>query len=115
MPKSQELSHLFAAVVTMEESDSVFEAVDKLRDATLLYTQVTLRVSSCDSMLCVAQLPLNLTEWMFREAMAVHGAINKCFLLRSEYSGKYELCPEKTCLRGLRPGKTQTDLLSSID
>ena len=71
----------------MEDSDNVLDAIDKLRDSTLLYTKVTLSVSSSDRMLCVAQLPLDLTEWKFREAMAVHGAINKCFLMRMDYSG----------------------------
>ena len=72
----------------MEESDNVFDAVHKLRDSTLLYTKVTLSVSCSNRMLCVAQLPLDLSEWKFRELMAVHGAINKCFLMRSEYEGK---------------------------
>ena len=73
----------------MEDSDTVPVAVSKLKDATLLYTPVTLRVGHSDNMLCLAHMPLTFTEWMFREAVSEHGNINKCFLMRSEKTCKF--------------------------
>lgn len=76
------------AIVGMEDSDMVPEAVAKLKDASLLYTPITLSVGHSDNMLCVAHLPLTLTEWMFRDTVSAHGNINKCFLMRSEETGE---------------------------
>ena len=80
--------YFYLAIVTMEDDGSVQTAVTKLRDASLLYTPVTLSLGFSETMLCVAHLPLTMTEWMFRDLVATHGSVDKCFLMRSVEAGK---------------------------
>ena len=80
--------YFYLAIVTMEDDGSVQTAVTKLRDASLLYTPVTLSLGFSETMLCVAHLPLTMTEWMFRDLVATHGSVDKCFLMRSEEAGE---------------------------
>ncbi|XP_052274563.1 uncharacterized protein LOC127874351 isoform X2 [Dreissena polymorpha] len=75
------------AVVTLKDPGLVEDAISKLNNTKLENQTVTVSVFRSEKILCVAHLPLDITEYRFRELMLQHGNVDMCFLMRSEETG----------------------------
>ncbi|KAL3880420.1 hypothetical protein ACJMK2_032658 [Sinanodonta woodiana] len=79
---------LHHAIVTLANPEDTEKVVSMMGNARLLYVPVTLSVFVTNKLLCIAHLPLDITEWKFREIVSQHGNVEKCFLMRSEETGE---------------------------
>ncbi|XP_060577616.1 uncharacterized protein LOC132734784 isoform X2 [Ruditapes philippinarum] len=76
------------AIVTLKDPSLVDEAISKLDSTKLDTLTVSVSVYRSEKILCIAQLPLSMTEYKFRELVTEHGNIDMCFLMRSEETGE---------------------------
>ena len=49
--------------------------------------EVSVVVGTCDTWLCVARLPVHVTDDQFRELVSSYGRVGQCFLVVSERTG----------------------------
>ncbi|WAR23213.1 RAVR2-like protein, partial [Mya arenaria] len=75
------------AVVTLKDPSLVDDAISKLDNTKFDTLTVSVSVYRSDKILCIAHLPLAMTEYKFRELITEHGNIDMCFLMRSEETG----------------------------
>lgn len=80
---------IFAAIVTLKDPSLVEDAISKLDNTKLDTLTVSVSVYRSEKILCVAHLPLTMTEYKFREMVVEHGNVDTCFLMRSELTGRY--------------------------
>ncbi|XP_053394791.1 ribonucleoprotein PTB-binding 1-like isoform X2 [Mercenaria mercenaria] len=76
------------AIVTLKDPSLVDDAISKLDNTKLHTLTVSVSVYRSEKILCIAQLPLSMTEYKFRELVLEHGNIDMCFLMRSEETGE---------------------------
>lgn len=84
----QNVIWIISAVVTLKDPNLAEDAISKLDNTSFLDQTVTVGVYHSEKILCVAHLPLSITEEEFRELVEQHGDINMCFLMRSEHTGR---------------------------
>ena len=74
--------------MTLKDGGLVAGAVSTLHNTSLDGSTVTVAVYRSEKLLCVAHLPLTMTEDGFRALLSQHGDVDMCFLMRDEHSGK---------------------------
>ena len=79
---------LFKAIVTLLDGGRAEVLVKSLRGHRLLGSPVDVALYHSDNLLCITHLPFNLDEQDFRSFVEDHGAVERCFLLRS-LDGRY--------------------------
>lgn len=79
-----------------EEAESMVEI---LQGKLLFTTEVTVALHPSETMLCVAHLPVDMTEDQFQDTMTKFGVPEKCFLMRSESSGMMMRFPLNVSIR----------------
>lgn len=82
------VKNLNQAIVTLKDPSLVDDAISKLDSTKLDTLTVSVSVYRSEKVLCIAQLPLSMTEYKFRELVLEHGNIDMCFLMRSEDTGE---------------------------
>ncbi|KAL4237060.1 Ribonucleoprotein PTB-binding 2 [Mactra antiquata] len=81
------VKNLSQAIVTLKDPSLVNDAISKLDNTKLDTLTVSVSIYRSEKILCVAHLPLTLTEYQFRELVLQHGNVDTCFLMRSEDTG----------------------------
>lgn len=77
--------------MTLKDPSLVDDAISKLDSTKLDTLTVSVSVYRSEKILCIAQLPLSMTEYQFRELVLEHGNIDMCFLMRAEETGLFKI------------------------
>ncbi|BFY99934.1 hypothetical protein BsWGS_02973 [Bradybaena similaris] len=78
---------LDTALVTLFNGQQLEEAIEKLNNKKFKDNVVTVKQGFSSHLLCVAHLPPTFTEAQFKELCLKYGAVEYCYLMRSETTG----------------------------
>ena len=83
------ISATFTAIASLLDGEKAEEIVQRLDGSELLGVSVSVELYFNENLLCVTHLPLNFTDEDFKSLATPHGAVERCFLLRSEKTGTH--------------------------
>ena len=79
---------IVSAIVTLLHGNDAEEAVARYNEEEFLGIRVEVSLYPHEAMLCVAHLPMNINDAEFRGMVEPFGAIEKCFLMRNQTTGR---------------------------
>ncbi|CAG5132559.1 unnamed protein product [Candidula unifasciata] len=78
---------LDSALVTLNNGQQLEAAIEKLNNQKFKDNIVTAKQGFSGQLLCVAHLPLTFTDVQFKEFCEKYGAVDYCYIMRTENSG----------------------------
>lgn len=70
-----------SVVATLKDAADADEAVAKLNQKAFRGSEANVRIYPTNKLLCVAQLPSQMSEKAFHELVGTYGEVERCFLM----------------------------------